>query len=421
MKKAFLYTALIISISIILSSCKGGVDGKDKEVTIKFSTFLEEGAQADAYKEIIGMFEESHKNIKINLMATANGYDAALNDALKGGKGPDIMGLQRTKMIDYINKGYIKDISEWVNTAGLKDKYYGVSLGYGKYDGKYYGIGDLPYTVEWYYNKKVFKNAGIDEPKNMDELLDACKKLKRYVKYPIIIGAKDAWSADVAFGAISVQTINTEKLAKAYASGNRAEFENLNGAEDALDILYDLAKAGAISSKVEDIDYAQSVNEFVNGRAAIFPMGSWASKKIEDVMPEGFDYGVFESPIEFVSSPESKVSATAVHVITVNEKSAHPKEAMEFLNFLFSEEAQKVLAKKNGISGFKSVNSSSDDEIKDRILEHLDMTDENSTMYVDDISNEMMEATRSGILKIINKDMEPKQAYGLIIDQTFTK
>lgn len=421
MKKILLYAILIISVSMALTSCKGGSNEEVGEASLTFSTFLEEGEQADAYKEIISMFEESHKNIKVNLQSQSSGYDDAIMDALQNDRGPDIIGLQRTKMIDYINQGYIKDISEWVNNSGIKDKYYGVSLSYGKYDGKYYGIGDLPYAVEWYYNKDIFKKAGISEPQNIDELIAACSKLKRYTQNPIIIGAKDPWVINTVFGAIAVQTIDTEELSKAYGSGDKQQFKDLDGASDAINTLYSLVKSGAISSRVADYDYATSVNEFVKGRAAILPMGSWAAEKIEKEMPKGFNYGVLKTPIEFVSNPKSAVSATAIHVVTVNEKSKHQKEAMEFMEFLFSEEAQKVFADKNGISGLKSVNSSTDDEIRDRLLEHLELTNENSTMYVDNISSKMMEVTGNRLLQVIRGKLKPQQTWDMIVDESLIK
>lgn len=422
MKKKLLYILLLLSVVLIFVSCSKEKKSQDKNVTINFSTFYEEGSMADAYKDIINKFEESHKNIKVNLQAQSTGYDDAISDALQKGKGPDIIGLQRSKMIDYAKQGSIMNLSDWVNSQGLKDKYYGVNLGYGSFNGKYYGIGDLPYTVEWYYNENLFKKAGIvNEPETLDELINACTKLKKYTSTPIALGAKEPWAMNVLFGAITSQTIDSGELAKAYASGQKPAFESLKGGDEAAAILAKLYKSGALNSRITNYTYADSVNDFVKGKAAILPMGSWASEKIEKSKPKGFEYGVFETPVKFVSNPFSEVSATAVQVITVNEKSKYKEEALEFMSYLFSEEAQTIFAQKNGTSGMKSVNGTPADKIKRQVLNHLGMTNENSTMYIDNVTSKMNEVTGNRLLMMLQNKQKTQDIWNLIISESYAK
>lgn len=72
MKKINLYICLIVSLAFILTSCgdktKVGTESKTKDkVSLVFSTFYDEGAEADAYKEIVTAFNESHNDIKVTL------------------------------------------------------------------------------------------------------------------------------------------------------------------------------------------------------------------------------------------------------------------------------------------------------------------------------------------------------------------
>src|SRR5688572_25475198 len=104
-KKHIFYFALLVVTVILVSSC-GNNKVEDKvpvskaPVTITFATFYEEGVQADAYKEIIKVFEESNEGIKVNLQSGAVNYDEKIKTALSEGKGPDIVGLQRTRMLE---------------------------------------------------------------------------------------------------------------------------------------------------------------------------------------------------------------------------------------------------------------------------------------------------------------------------------
>jgi ABC-type glycerol-3-phosphate transport system substrate-binding protein len=321
MKKINIIVITIFFLCFTLSSCSSGSDNEKKStgpVTITFSTFLEDGSQADAYRDIIKKFEESNSGIKVDLQSGANGYNDKIKNSLEKGNGPDIIGLQRSSMLDYIKQGSLKDLTSWVESSGLKEKLYGVCTGYGKSASKYYGIGDLPYTVEWFYNTDMFKKAKINQPQNLDDLISVCSKLQKYSQSPLALGAKNPWALDIFFGMITSQTVDTGELSGAYLSGSKDSYANLKGMDDAMNIFSKLTNPWSVYKNSLDNDYSNSIDDFVKGKAAILPMGSWAVDKINDVKPKSFKYGVFENPVKFSQTPNSLYSATAIQVITVN-------------------------------------------------------------------------------------------------------
>ena len=427
MKNRYLCILLMLTLimSIVLTSCKkeNKIDiNIKKPVTLTFYTFLEDGKEAEAYKEIINEFEKEHDNINIKLVADANGYNQKIKTALESGKAPDIIGLQRKDMLQYAKQGYLKDLTSFVDSNNIKDKYYGVSLGYGKFENKYYGIGDLPKTVEWFYNVDMFEKAGLSEPKNLDDLINVCNKLKNKTKTPIVLGAKDAWTINTLLGLITVQNVSTDELIKAYTNDDKAAFQNLKGMNESIDIIDQLLKSGAISRRCDDYNYADSVDAFVNGKAAILPGGTWTIDKIEKMKPNGFKYKAFEYPVKFKEGGNSDYCATAIHVVTVNAKTKREKQVMEFMEFLSSDKAQEIFAEKNGISGLKSVNKESENEVENQVIKHLDSTNGNSIMYVDNVSNKMSEVTQERIQKMISsRKVEPSEVWDLIVEQSFLK
>ncbi|MDI6618302.1 MAG: extracellular solute-binding protein [Clostridiales bacterium] len=416
---------MLILMALVFSSCakkiKKDTDQKTASpVTLVFATFLDDGEQVEAYRDIIKNFEDKNKDIKVDLVFGGTGYYQKISDAFVNNKKVDIVGLKRNKMIEYAKMGYIKDLTQWVDKNDFKDKYYGVNLGYGKLNAKYYGIGDLPYTNEWFYNVDLFEKYGIGQPGTLDEFIDTCKTLKKYVKDPIAAGTKDPWVANILFGMISVQTVNTDELSNAFADNDREAFLSLSGAQDAVNTYYDLKKAGSANYKANNYDYSTSVDNFVNGKAAIFPMGSWAIDKIEKVKSQEFKYDVFENAINFAQNPISKVAATAVQVITVNQKTKHINEVMKFMDFLFSEESQSIFAEKNGISGLKTVNKA-DTPVKKNIIDHLNQTDENSTMYIDNISDAMMNVTADRLSQMMSGKIKIEDTWNIIAQESSVK
>lgn len=423
MKKRLILMLALLSFVCILPSCGSNGNNENKnnsKITITFATFFDEGSQADAYKDIIKKFEENNTNIVVELQPGSRGYDDKIKGSLKDGKGPDIIGLQRSSMLQYIKQGDLKDLTEWFKSSGISGKYYGVSTGYGKFQDKYYGIGDLPYTTEWFYNTDLFKKAGINEPKTLDELNAACGRLARYVQSPIVLGGNDPWSVDTFFGMISAQTVSTKDISNAFYNGTKDGYAIMKGSDEAVNIISKLVKSKYIYD-VADYSYTDSLDKFVNGKAAILPMGSWAAVKIDDMKPKSFKYSIFESPVKFTDKPNSLYSATSVQVITVNNKTAHSDEVMKFIDYLFSDEAQKIFAARNGISSLKSANQDTEDPIKKIILKHLEQTDENSTMYLDNVSSGMGDTTGKVLKELINNSIKPSETWGLIVDKNFAR
>lgn len=423
--KAYIIIINIIIIASMFSSCflnntNNEDNDKDKIIELTFSTFFEENEQASSYKEIIDEYEKNNTNIKIKLDCGGYQYDEKINNAFKKGNAPDIIGLQRNKLLTYSNEGYLKDLTNFIDENNFKNKIYGVSLAYGKYGDKYFGIGDLPMTVEWFYNKSIFEKYKLNEPKNLDELINLNNILyKRYGIKLISIGANDIWVMNTFFGMIASQTINMQYLSSAFAKNEKGQFLNIEGIDIALNSFNKLLKAGIINNYSIEGDYAKSIDDFLKGKSAILPMGSWAIQKIEKEKAQNFNYGIFEEPIAFSEDIKSYYSATATQVICVNNNTKNSKEVMDFLNYLFSIEAQEIFQKKNGISCLKQVNLKTENNIQNQVVKHLESTNENSIMYIDCISNKMIDSTAFRFNQLIQNKLKLDDLWNIIVEEAF--
>ena len=75
-------------------------------------------------------------------------------------------------------------------------------------DGKYYGVPFDWGAVGMFYNKALFKQAGLDPekpPTTWTELLDAVKALKAAGITPIAIGEKDKWPGHFWYGYLATR------------------------------------------------------------------------------------------------------------------------------------------------------------------------------------------------------------------------
>jgi len=147
------------------------------------------------------------------------------------------------------------------------------SLDSNVYGGKLYGI---PVTADFwviYYNKKLFKDAGVTVPTTLEELTADITKFKAKGIIPMTTDGKDAWPFSITYDQI-LERITGDPTLPQKALDRKAKFTDAPFVAAAKE-LQDLVKAGLFNSDVMVNDYGQSRNLFGQGKAAMYLMGPW--------------------------------------------------------------------------------------------------------------------------------------------------
>jgi ABC-type glycerol-3-phosphate transport system substrate-binding protein len=125
-------------------------------------------------------FKEAHPDVSFNwLDKKGSEWAAFYQTQLVGKTPPDIVNIQSTLWAEYAAKKYLLDLTPLLEKEpNVRDRFNAKILSYWKMDGRVYG---LPYAVNkslLYYNKKLFKKAGLSRPpQNFDELIDYAYKI----------------------------------------------------------------------------------------------------------------------------------------------------------------------------------------------------------------------------------------------------
>jgi ABC-type glycerol-3-phosphate transport system substrate-binding protein len=142
------------------------------------------------------------------------------------------------------------------------------------YNGKLYGI---PVSTDmWviYYNKTLFKDAGVDRPPaTLDELVALAAKFKARGLVPMVTDGKDAWPLCVTFDQLAWR-ISGDATLPAKALARKARFTDPVFVQAATEIVR-MVKAGLFQDDLMVSDYSAARNLFGQGRAAMYLMGSW--------------------------------------------------------------------------------------------------------------------------------------------------
>jgi len=148
------------------------------------------------------------------------------------------------------------------------------SLESNMYGGKLYGI---PVSADmWviYYNKKLFKDAGVNTiPTTIEDLEALAPKFKTQGIIPMVTDGKDAWPLSLTYD-VFIERVNGDFSRTQAALDRKAKFTDADFVEGARQYLK-FVQSGLFQEDLMVSDYGASRNLFGQGKAAMYLMGSW--------------------------------------------------------------------------------------------------------------------------------------------------
>lgn len=327
----------------------GGVTAHAEE-NVTLNVFDAHAYGLDEYDEMVKAFEESHPGVTVDVQHAANDYDTLLQSRVNSDDIPDVFDAEAgTKAKMYYDYAY-----DWSNDTEVLDKFNEDAVNLGKDDEG--NVKSLPWTYEnmgLIYNKDCFEKAGIDKlPTNMDELEEACKKLKDAGITPFALAAKETW----VLGQVATHfMIDKDKTAAetvdAIKSGETAfaDMPNWGNLYKFLDLAVEYGP-----DKPLEVDWETSENMLANGEAAMIHMGDWCQSTLDSFNPDA-NLAFLPFPVG-AGEDDATVLSSCNWTYIVNKDSKNLDLAKEYCEFILtSEEGQKWMAEGVGaVPGAKS-------------------------------------------------------------------
>jgi len=175
-----------------------------------------------------------------------------------------------------------------------------------------------------FYNKAIFQELGVEPPKTWADFLNIAEKAKAAGYIPVLVPGKDGWStSQTPTGIITADVIGDIPDWMQLRKADKVKFTDDNMVA-AMSKFKELADKGYIDQGALGLDYATANRTFIEGKAAMYPMGSWfiqqASKEAD------FEVGIFVMPRD---DGEVIVPAQIQGNVVVLASSKHPDIAME--------------------------------------------------------------------------------------------
>jgi multiple sugar transport system substrate-binding protein len=155
-----------------------------KTVTITYWQYFYQ-TKVELMDELIADFEAKNPGIKVEQVHFPyENYNQKVASSVPVGTGPDVINLFYGWLPLYVKAGYLQPLpSEEFSADYFKRNFFSFVEESVKFDNQYYSVPTAVRTLALIWNKKLFKEAGLDPerpPQTLDELLDYAKKLSKY-------------------------------------------------------------------------------------------------------------------------------------------------------------------------------------------------------------------------------------------------
>lgn len=256
-----------------------------------------------------------------------DGHKPKLRTALTVGRGPDMARVDWSFVCELGRKHALVDLAQF-GFDTIKDTYLKAPLRTNFIDGHYLGLPDQTTCVALFYNKQLFRDAGLDPeapPKTWDEFVEIGKKITNAEKGVYACGFENTlwWSLPFfnTFGAGLISDDGKKCLLDQDPAVRALEFKRALYADHKIEA--GAWRAGSITPE----------QGFVNGKYAMIFMGPWNLPKFKS---SKLDFGVTLIP----AGPAGTSTNVGGTNVVIFNSGKFPKACYDFLTYFTSPQVQ---------------------------------------------------------------------------------
>ncbi|MCG3862571.1 MULTISPECIES: ABC transporter substrate-binding protein [unclassified Photobacterium] len=332
------FSSLSVSAEVYDSSLKGTV-------------LVDSWRQDDAiWKEkIIPAFNKHYPNIKITYRSPEGltSFLDDLNTNLANGSAGDLIACRPFDgSLKLFSQGHLSDITEMAGMENFPS--FALSPWQTDSGAQTFCLPMASVIHGFFYNKDVFKKLDLSIPKTTAEFNHVLNMIKNNGQYvPLAMGTNDKWEAS---------TMGFQNIGPNYWKGEDGRLGLINGTErfdspKYRQVFQELANWNKFLGKgYQTRKYADSIELFKTGKAAIYPAGSWDISTFTGQL----DFGVFPPPVEN-RGDECYFSDHTDIGIGLNTKAQNNPAAKALLEWMTTAEYAELLT--NAIPGFFSLSN----------------------------------------------------------------
>lgn len=352
-KTKFITALVVLACGILLGSfllsCSTGEErdaAGEKKTRLRFS-FWGTIEERQITEEFIRAFEAEHPNIKIESEHINQDYMSKLLTELAADSAPDIIFVERAFVRRLVTRGTLLNLTPYIqNEKDFPAEDFQSQIWQAfNLEGGVYGVPRDMGAMVLFYNKKLFREAGVRFPPDSwdndwwdwETFLDSARKLTKDIdgdgridQYGVVLNRwTDQWAPWVYQNQGRIMNDDMTRC-----------LIDMPETIEGLQFLVDLSlkeKVAPTPMQLGDMG-SDNVQMFEMGRVAMYPTGFWMVAEFSQIPNLEWDVAPY---------PKGKTMATTWHgsAYAIWSKTKHPKECWEFLKFSTTPESQIMMAK----------------------------------------------------------------------------
>ena len=342
MYRKLLIGVLVAAIAVTAASVAFGASSKRSTTQLTLWHNYGTEGNAVATNNLVKAFEKLHPDIKIRVVSQpADNYFALLQSSAISHTSPDLATMW-TGLFDLKYAKFLLNLKPYFTSAETS-KLNGIS-----YMAPDFNIANgflvMPLENQFYigfYNKALFAKAGISgPPTTWNELYSACAKLKAKGITPMIYGVDTQGLGQTFYPFYDFSYAMTGILSPAQWRG----LYTGKTAWTSPKVVSQLTKWAALRTKgctnKDVLTKSGILSAFSSGKAAMLVDGSWDTATLQKGL--GKNLAPFAPP--YSDAKQGGVIQYPGDGFSVMKASKHPKEAVQFLKFMMTPEAAKIIS-----------------------------------------------------------------------------
>lgn len=285
--------------------------------------------------------------------AGIQGLGAQLQPRFVSGNPPDVIdnsGAGNLDMAALIAEGQLADLAPLMaapayDTEGktFAETLVPGSQATGVFDGKQLYLNWALTVIGVWYSQTWMESKGYTYPKTWTDFIALCEEIKGSGIAPFATtGVHPQYIKNFMFD----QMLYKHDPAAAIAIDNlEPDAWKSDSVTTVLEALYQLAEKDLFLPGWEALDHTQSQAEWLQGKGAFLPCGTWLENEMGDLVPADFNMVVAPTPsLEGDQLPFEAIIATAGEPFIVPAQGKNVPGGMEWLRLLFSMEGGRFFA-----------------------------------------------------------------------------
>jgi N-acetylglucosamine transport system substrate-binding protein len=208
----------------------------------------------------------------------------------------------------------------------------------------------LPYyfnVMGWWYDPGVFAKNGWTPPKTYDELLVLCEKIKAkgiapltfQGKYPyyMVAGMLMPWARSIG----GKEAVDAAQNLEPGAWKSEAFLR-------AATMIDELNKKGYFQQGAVALTHTESQQEFLQGKAAMIPCGTWLESEMKKVMPPGAQMAYMLPPVVSGGKGDPGAVIISIEPWMIPAKAENPNGAVALYKYMTSLPKAKQFVEQKG-------------------------------------------------------------------------